>query len=999
MRLISVTLQNYRIHRELTVNFDPMLTVIGGPNESGKSTLVEAIHRAFFMRYKTGGEDREQLVSLLGGIPSVSVEFEVGGRRCTVKKQFKGSSGSMVLDEEGRESLTQDKAESRLAELLGEEEIGRRFDDSRWAHLWTWQTRSFNDPLNNAAPYAHNILEEFQRSGGAIVQQSALDALLADRFTSLCQSIFRSNNSAKTGTELARAEELVEEANGRVAERTEILRKLRNAATSLTNARKTLTESVASLSVQEAELAAVRARKAQLTELRSALALQEKDVASTHAALGNLESREARIVMLREEIGRQKSQLAPMQIELERLVERERAAYEAAEASQRRCNDAELVAKRAAARAALAEAIVSRFDLVALLGTLNYRADTVERVRNEIVSIQARLAALPPVDVELREQLVHAEQRARLAEVALAARATRIELLAGADVVGLDGDSLKVGEGRVVTAAATLSIGTTTRLKITPGEGNDLTAVQRELDDARASLKVMLLDAGVDSVEQAGKIAAERLQLASQVESLEAELRGLNATTLADEREQLNRKINDNNGIIGWRQQQLTDVLEPSDGTEARALCDDLRAAQQLADEQTALLGERRAADDASAASARVARVDFESSLAEQRAALLQYETEEAGLVASEGSDAVRATKRADARAAQERASGIATATQERIAALEPDLIDTQEAQYQQGVERIRERREKARSEELVAFEQLRQDGSRDPHSELEVAVAEAERAREQLERAHTKASAIQLLAKLYEREREELSNQFTKPLCERVERYLRCVFPLASVSLSMSSGVFDGLALQRGRSPGVLPFDELSVGAREQVATALRLGIADVLAAQHDGTLPIIFDDAFAYSDADRLRRVRSMLFLASQRGLQVIVLSCTPAEYEGLGERVTLTEPDELPGQPVDTAPARTVDVEMDGREVADDETEIEAEEAEPVVVTEADLTLFQQTLASVNGSAGNIALRSQLGWDADRYDAVRMHLRERGIVKFGQGRGGTVKLVRDE
>ena len=54
MRIKTATLRNCRIHRELTVEFDPARTLIGGPNEVGKSTLVEAIHRALFLKARAG---------------------------------------------------------------------------------------------------------------------------------------------------------------------------------------------------------------------------------------------------------------------------------------------------------------------------------------------------------------------------------------------------------------------------------------------------------------------------------------------------------------------------------------------------------------------------------------------------------------------------------------------------------------------------------------------------------------------------------------------------------------------------------------------------------------------------------------------------------------------------------------------------------------------------------------------------------------------------------
>lgn len=41
----------------------------------------------------------------------------------------------------------------------------------------------------------------------------------------------------------------------------------------------------------------------------------------------------------------------------------------------------------------------------------------------------------------------------------------------------------------------------------------------------------------------------------------------------------------------------------------------------------------------------------------------------------------------------------------------------------------------------------------------------------------------------------------------------------------------------------------------------------------------PILFDDAFAYTDPNRIRSLHRMLDLATVRGLQVIILTCTPS------------------------------------------------------------------------------------------------------------------------
>jgi hypothetical protein len=46
-----------------------------------------------------------------------------------------------------------------------------------------------------------------------------------------------------------------------------------------------------------------------------------------------------------------------------------------------------------------------------------------------------------------------------------------------------------------------------------------------------------------------------------------------------------------------------------------------------------------------------------------------------------------------------------------------------------------------------------------------------------------------------------------------------------------------------------------------------------------------VIFDDAFAFSDAERVRGLQDMLDFAAGRGLQIIVLSCNASDYAGLG------------------------------------------------------------------------------------------------------------------
>lgn len=106
MRLLSARVRDYRRHRDLPISFDPRFTVIAGPNQSGKSTLAEALHRALFLPVKTGGD-------LLKGMqsdpflaePEVEISFEAAGERWELRKRFAGARGSASLRDSAGRSL------------------------------------------------------------------------------------------------------------------------------------------------------------------------------------------------------------------------------------------------------------------------------------------------------------------------------------------------------------------------------------------------------------------------------------------------------------------------------------------------------------------------------------------------------------------------------------------------------------------------------------------------------------------------------------------------------------------------------------------------------------------------------------------------------------------------------------------------------------------------------------------------------------------------------
>jgi hypothetical protein len=123
VRLQCLEVQEFRGIRAATIAFGPGLTVLHGPNELGKSTLVEAIQAALFLQ--TTSQGGNEYVTWGGSTPAcVALTFEHQGKLWRVSKRFgqkpyaKLESSESVDAPRFHEVLTGKGVEGRLRELL-----------------------------------------------------------------------------------------------------------------------------------------------------------------------------------------------------------------------------------------------------------------------------------------------------------------------------------------------------------------------------------------------------------------------------------------------------------------------------------------------------------------------------------------------------------------------------------------------------------------------------------------------------------------------------------------------------------------------------------------------------------------------------------------------------------------------------------------------------------------------------------------------------------------
>jgi recombinational DNA repair ATPase RecF len=894
MRLISARLQNYRVHRELALELDPGRTLVGGPNESGKSTLAEAIHRALFLKSKVTGEALSQMESRHGGNPAVELCFEAGGKRYELKKVFAGARGTSTLTVEGGETLSGESAEERLAGLLRvEAPVGGKGAAERlahqWAHLWVWQGLAGQNPSAHANTQRDALLARLKHGGGAAVMQSDLDAKAAAHFADLSERLFKSGGP-RAHTEWADALRVCEAAVLRETEARASFERLRLAAADFelaTEQARACGERLEALSRDRAE---VEAKLIEVSALQVAEASQTAEARAAHDRCKSLEVADQRIRELRAAIAAGEKALLPKTAELAQLETAAAARKALADQAMSELDGAGAKVRALRWRHDLSRAHQQVFELNGQKERLSTRLDKVRQFRGDLADVERSFAALPAVDETSLGKLRKLETRCSNAEATLRAMAAGIEVLSAADPVVAGDTVLPVGETRILTEETEIRLGTGTRLRIRPGGGTSLAEARAALQDVQRDLRAALDQLGVASVPEASSISAKRQQLGRRMAEANAVLREMGAEQLENDLAACAAALARAEAAVTKLSAQAVDAQPPGDRSAAenleRKTAFELR---QLEDQEVSLRVRRdaalRALTEAGAAlHARKAELEAERTQLDGLKARLSV------LIQTEGDDEARAAGSRAARTTWETAERVLQATGESLRNLQPQLLETRRKNCALGLNHNQNQLLEWKQKLAVARNVLTSDGVVDPKGALAQAEAGARTAKERLQSVERRAKALQLLHQLFLEEQRALAEQFTRPLAERISKYLQCLFgPGARAKVTLEENQFAGLEIVRpGRGAGSFDFDTLSGGAKEQMAAAVRLAMAEILAQDHGGSLPLLFDDAFAYSDPQRVRTLQDMLGLAAEQGLQIIILTCNPSDYTNLGARL---------------------------------------------------------------------------------------------------------------
>jgi len=882
MRLIHCRLRNVRLHAELNVRFAAGITLIGGPNETGKSTLVEAMHRALFLKASASGEPVQALRSRLhAGHPEVEIGFEAAGERWTLVKRFSGASGTISLTPASGVQLAGPAAEERLAQLLGfKESLGSKQAQSvlpsRWAHLWVMQGRSGDDLLGRGgASYDLPVLLSQLEQGGGAALQSALDRAVIARIDAELELSFTGKRAdLRRNSDLWNARQALKEAQSQLQLATDRLADYDAANEELVELAERLER------LRGEELPALLLRQERLR----ALALQTSERKPLTLELQGLEAAAAELDTLNGSIT---ATAGLLQATLQG-----QAATEAAITAQEAEQNAQQV-KRQALEA-------QRQDLERRDRHLQ-RSITIARCHSDRDRITAALAAivaqatalaelerrhlnLPIANAAHVQRLRTLEASRRDAAIRQQALAAGVELVRADGPVWLDGEPLQPGEERQLGAVAELRVGEGVALRIRPGGGEALAECRADLAEAEASLAKGYAFLGVGSVAEAEAQARQR-------EAIEQQLTALRATDQRQEQANLQHQLDA--CLAALTAAEAEQEPRPEASFPGAAFGDlnameqsrlQLRQTQAALDAAVLAAGQQLRSGAATLSASRDGAARQAQRLAGLGAELNAKQDRQRQLIAAHGEPQALAKALAELRQRWQLCSAAMAALEQLLEPIPPQPI----------AEQLRGLAEETQRLELECQGLIRRQGAArqrcdtisadDPHAALEQSLATLATAEASHAALQSHSEAMQLLKQLFNEAQADLSTRYTQPLASAINSFLQ---PLLSegqgcrIDYDQPNG-FSGLQVRRGRE--FYGFSELSGGMKEQLGLALRVSMADVLRQAHGGCLPLIFDDAFTNSDPERISVIAGMLKTAVQRGLQVILLTCDPGAYAEL-------------------------------------------------------------------------------------------------------------------
>ena len=859
------------------------LNVVVGPNEMGKSTLLDALRAVLFEKYSSKARP---IVALQNdrnrAAPVVELAFEVDDGIYRIRKRFIKKPYAHLLCPDGRK-LEGDEAESTLRDLLGFDEppnAGAKPESlGMWNVLWVQQGQSFGalDLPNSARSNLHSALES-----------EVGEVLGGKRGRALPDSIYRQLSELVTSTGRPRGDykNLIDEAETLRSEIGDLQSRRSDLSKTLEDleaAQETLVRLASGEQDQTDKegLNSARTRHAELSKLESRIEAAAADVELKRHNLKQAGQVLAQRRALKEQIKVDAKAVETAKGKLDQIRRTDRELRRQVEGLRKDVKEAEHGVAEADKAMSMARSTLTTVQRGIRIRELQERYQKALKAEESQRAAKKAAAAILVTDETIRT-IRNAAKELETARSRLSAAATLVAFDVRSDrlpLIQVDGAALAADRTSLnVVDATTITIPDYGSISVHPAikDRDKLIGQQRKANDA---LMAALEECGVKSVDAAQ-------------ERLEKREKHLRDAELARQEAELHAPA----------------TIDFDAG--AQPLADHIAGLQTVLERELADLGVESLPTEKDAeralATAQEGELDTRESLNTARAALVGPEDEIGRIQAELGSTKTRYEDgkerleklKVDLDEAEEQISDDdiltnVTAVRMELETQEQSVSDLErqrqgetlpqlEARISRLETALQERREK-RAGLNVTIAGLRSHIEALEGAGIDEAIQHKERGFELtndlLQRHKREVTVLSLLLSTLRSAETEAKERYLSPVLKRVRPYLQLLFPGAEISIDENLRIV-GFVREKDYQES---FERLSMGTQEQIAVLVRLAFAEMLVEQgHPAT--VVLDDALVFSDDRRMGRMFDILNLVGQQ-VQIIVLTCREQLFEGVG------------------------------------------------------------------------------------------------------------------
>jgi len=871
MKLLRLKVVNYRGINSREIKFNPLgITRIEGPNESGKSSLGEAINTIFDYQDNSKGKAIQAIQPVNQDVgPEIELEMETGNYVFTYFKRFlKKPETWLTITKPNPENLTGREAHDRANGILKE-----TLDVDLWKALCILQGEAIGQPDLENKQALSAALDKAAGVHPAAQQELDLHKRVSQEYE-LYYTIGR-------GTEKKELQDLRTALTEKQTDIGSIEQHIRALETDIDRV-PVLQSDLGQLKKQEEELSQqlinLTAKLEQISLLENTLSAAALKLESAQKTLQAAQSAKK----IRQETVKTAEIAAKAHRELQEsssmALPALSQAREALDKAKATADEAERKRKEAESLHALKRADFDYYHDKLDLEQLLERKERIDQARKDAAQADTVLAK-NKVDA-------HALDRIKEAELGYKTASARMEIGSPSVLLrsiskcrlSIDGTEavLDTNEVRTISVADKTRVSLPGTLDIEITAGTSIEGLARKVEAARQALQAACAAATVGGADEARKAYDERVEALRGVENkvrVEKEnLRDISYESLEQRLQNLQQSVPE---YLAGR------VKEP-------AICPDFDTAKKERKKAEANLEAASGELENTRKVLESARSLYEGVHIKHREAGAKLEQMAKDLKQTqENLDKARKKEPDETLEDNLTAADRAVLTEDTayrsaavsLKACNPEQVRALADSTKGSLKTIKisyDSKGKALTEVQTRLKIMGEEGL---HEKLSVANNQFEQLEFKIRATARKAAAAKCLFDAMSQERDKASRAYVAPLKDKIERLARLVYdPSCQVTID------DDLKItSRTVSRVTVPFDSLSAGTKEQLSLMYRLSCSMIVA--KDGGTPVILDDALGYTDPQRLKLMGAVLAVAAKE-CQIVIFTCVPERYAFIGE-----------------------------------------------------------------------------------------------------------------